>query len=270
MIFTVLFFGCRTRKTVTVVPALRMLTGEQIVRNVESHNFDFDRIFFKRAVINYKDGSSNLSFKANIYLKRDSFIILSITPVLGIELYRVFLDPHGVKVLDRLNQEVIVSGYDLFYKQFLIQPGFAFIQDILTNRLVSYPLSNPLSSYKLSHPDLRQSYSIISQVSRPYALPYQRGIANDTIFHQIKVEPGLFRVESNLILHTGLGIKFGVDYSGFRSLDTLGHTFPENIVITGSRLNKSFEITAKFLDVELDGVNELSFKVPLKYETVYR
>lgn len=270
VVIIILISGCRTRKEITEVPALPMLTGKQIVRNVEAHDFDFERIFFKRAMINFRDGSQNLSFKANVYLKRDSFIVLSITPVMGIELYRILLNPQGVKVLDRMNRELIVSDYDGFYKQFLIQPRFSFIQDILSNRMVSWPPANPLSSYKLVDHKRSQSYSLVSKVSRPYPLPYHRGQDYETVIHEINVEPNLFRVENNLILHPGLGIKFAVIYSGFQSLDASGNSFPHNMVINGSRLGKNFEGSLKFSEVEFDGANELSFKVPGKYETVYR
>ncbi len=265
----VFFSSCRTKEKVSTVAILPRLTGKEIIRNLEDTDFDFASVFFKRVVINIEDDNQNLSFKANVFLIKDSSVVVSILPAMGIELYRVLLEPGGFKVLDRLNKEVTLSGYETLNSRFLVQLDFDLIQNILTNRLFNYPAESDKAIHNYDVGVDHSSYLLSSVNHRKLQRIYNHG-THELVLHQISIDPGIFRINGNKISDIGAGLNVNIDYSGFEEYGNKKAVFPQKIAVTGSKNDKSFKVSIKFGEVDFDGDSRISFKVPDKYETVYR
>ena len=270
LLFLLFFSGCRSKEKVALVAVLPHLSDRQILQNLEDSSFHFDHVFFKKVAIDFEDNKQNISFKANVFLHHDSCIILSIAPAMGIELYRILLEPGGVKILDRLNREVTVSGYEAFNSRFMVQLDYPLIQSILTNRLFSYPPDSDKGVENYQGKISGSGYLLSSVNQRKLQRLYQHSNDRDLILHQILVDPTFFRVKENKILDVGGGLNVDIAYLGFQPNCGAGCFFPDQMVVKGSKADRNFKVSIKFGDVDFDGQSKISFKVPDKYETVYR
>ena len=107
--------------------------------NLDMNAFKFD-YFLAKARLNYTEGDQKLSAVANLRIKYDSLIWISISPGLSIEAFRIKLTSDSVFLLDRLGHNYIKSSYEEFDKFYGINLNFKWIQAII--------LGNPLSTSK--------------------------------------------------------------------------------------------------------------------------
>ena len=107
--------------------------------NLDINVFQFD-YFLAKARLNYTDGAQKLSAVANLRIKYDSLIWISISPGLSIEAFRIKLTLDSVFLLDRIGRNYIESSYGEFDNFYGINLNFKWIQAMI--------LGNPLSSNK--------------------------------------------------------------------------------------------------------------------------
>jgi hypothetical protein len=82
-----------------------------------------------KSKINFKANGNSNNFTANIRIKKDSLIWLSITPGMGIEIARAVITPDSVKVINRLDNK-----YDAY--------SFSYIKQMLGIDMDYYTLQN--------------------------------------------------------------------------------------------------------------------------------
>ena len=96
--------------------------------------------FTAKAKLNYSDGNQKLSAVANLRMKYDSLIWISISPGLGIEVLRFKLTTDTVFLIDRIAHKYRAFSYHEFSDFYGINFDFKWIQAIM--------LGNPLSLNK--------------------------------------------------------------------------------------------------------------------------
>jgi hypothetical protein len=115
----------------------RLIHSKQ--ENIEINTLKFD-YFTAKAKLNYTNGDQKLSAVANLRIKYDSLIWISISPGLGIEVLRLKLTTDSVFLIDRIAHKYMKSSYGEFNHFYGINLNFKWIQAIM--------LGNPLSSNK--------------------------------------------------------------------------------------------------------------------------
>jgi hypothetical protein len=116
-----------------------------------------------RTKIQYKDNERSVSASANIRIKKDSIIWMSLSPLLGIEVARALITQDSLVLLNRLNREYTVYDFENLSETFQFEIDYNLIQTlILGNMPIAYEESNEIVSSK-------QHY-IIKQQSGPYSI----------------------------------------------------------------------------------------------------
>lgn len=69
---------------------------------------------------------------ATVQLWRNELVILSLQPVLGIEMIRIEATQDSVLLVDKMNRRYTVIQYDLFSKRVSPTPSYRLIQDFVT------------------------------------------------------------------------------------------------------------------------------------------
>jgi len=110
---------------------------EYLLKQMQTNAFHFDT-FQAKADVKVKQKDQQNSFKANIRIKKDSLIWISITPLLGIEMARVLITEDSVKVINRLNREYFIGDYSYVNKRFNVELEFDIIQAMLIGNAVDF------------------------------------------------------------------------------------------------------------------------------------
>ncbi|MEQ8907656.1 MAG: DUF4292 domain-containing protein [Vicingaceae bacterium] len=111
--------------------------ADYLLKQMKANEFDFDTFSAKAEFSMQQDGKKN-SFKANIRIKKDSLIWISITPLLGIELGRVMITQDTVKVINRIAKEYFVGDFRYIENRFNIKPEYDLMQALLLGNSIQF------------------------------------------------------------------------------------------------------------------------------------
>ncbi len=148
-----------TSKIVLVSPASQsdeLDSLHQTLEELDSQKIRHFNTFAAKAKIDYNSNGNSQNVTANIHIKEDSAIWISITALLGIEAFRIMIKPDSMIFMNKLNHTVARKGISYLQEILKVPLSFNDLQNIL--------LGNPIftkgdvSSYK--HPHNRWFISI--------------------------------------------------------------------------------------------------------------
>lgn len=104
-----LLAGCKGSQL--VIGEASSISARELVRSVEDNRMRYDW-FAGRARMQYDGPELSQSFSANIRIRHDSIIWLSLTGFLGIEGARAKITPDSLFVIDKLNARYVRTGLE--------------------------------------------------------------------------------------------------------------------------------------------------------------
>lgn len=107
-------------------------TNKNKVLDVDEVDFEY---FESRTKIKYEEERQKISGNANIRIKKDSLIWLSISPSLGIEVTRSIITPDTIIVINRMDKEYYTFNFKQLSDYFSFQIDFNLLQSILMDNL---------------------------------------------------------------------------------------------------------------------------------------
>lgn len=197
------------------------------------------------------------SFNANLRVKVDSSIWMSISPALGIEVARVLITRDSLKFLNRLSATYFEGDY-LYLKNLLqIDVNFEMIQAILLgNSYLHYTVENYISD--------KDNQGLILSTLR------KRKIKKETELDipEVLTQELWFSAENKKITRMEMQDyrpvrKFMVDYLAFFIED--GKVMPEHIYVQ-AQAEKQVKIDLKYSKITVSKELNLPFSIPKHYE----
>jgi len=95
-------YSCRTMKKETIKPqhTVEKEVDKNLLNNIINNNVSFENIAirFNASVTTNKQ---NQNLKGNLVVKKDSIIWISITPIMGIEIFRIIITQDSVKFVNK-------------------------------------------------------------------------------------------------------------------------------------------------------------------------
>lgn len=101
--------------------------------NVDEINFKY---FQAKSRIKFLNGDEDLNAQANIRIKNDSIIWLSLSPAIGIEIMRAIITRDSVFVINRLKKEFLVISLDSLSRRLNFTVNYSMLQAALLGNLV--------------------------------------------------------------------------------------------------------------------------------------
>ncbi len=228
-------------------------TAPDLQDHIEEHSFKARTVSAKASVKTDIGGEQN-SFTINLRLYTDSAIWISISPLLGIEVARVFITRDSVKFIDRLNNKYSVSGYQYLNDLFQVNIDFDIIQGVLTGNIFSYKKNRFNSVY------IEDKYYILSTLSKRKLKRSLEEIDIDKpIVQDLWVSDTTYRVVKLNIEDNRVGKSLVTDYDDHRQ--TEGGLFPF-ISRTQIKAGKEAHIEIEYSKVTLNNDIDFPFSVP--------
>lgn len=124
-----LLSACKSTRPLMKAP-LKEEGPEYLYSKLKDHELSFDWISAKFDA-SYTEKRNSNSFKGQVRVRQDSLIWISISPALGIEMFRMIITPDSVKYVNRFNKEYFVGDYNLVSKFLQIHIDFDILQALL-------------------------------------------------------------------------------------------------------------------------------------------
>ncbi len=145
-------------KIIVVTTILLSSCGRNIFRPTVSneavelhiHEFDFDLLTAKAKFI-FDNGNNDLKATANIRIKKDSAIWMSISLSLGIEVARALITKDSLTIIDRIHKQYVAITYDKISDKYNFTIDYDLIQAVLLGNLSNPILANDKVTKEPSH-----------------------------------------------------------------------------------------------------------------------
>jgi hypothetical protein len=206
--------------------------------------------FQARTKIKYLEGDQGVNASANIRIKKDSIIWISVTPALGIEMLRAIVTRDSIFIIDRLNKEFEAISLDSIGNRMNFNINYSMLESVLMGNLV------------LS----RNGDDKIIRDGNYFLLKQKNGSLSIDNFVNAKT----MKIEKVSIMDDSTRNYMNVDYHNFQNIDSVLFALDNSISLFYSNKNKTFNTQiiltytkASFSDKKV----RFPFNVPNRYES---
>ncbi len=277
LLLFVCLVSCRSAKTVVKEKVeLPNVTEGRLFKNVVDSALDFNTLYAKKIDLTLRDGEKENTLKAMLRIQRDSFIWVSVTAPLGIEVARVLFTPDSIKFISPREKEYFLSDYSYFSEKFDVDLTFDCFQKILSNHFFDFTSCTSLvdrnKRYKLDKSgDDYVLYSLEEKaIGRKLKRLYKKKRKNKEftlVLQKVHINPDNFR--PNLISIEDLEEKIGVSVN-YERFNRFGERlFPSRLIFKLFSKTDDIEVTMDFSRLEFDVDVSPSFKISSKYKRIY-
>jgi hypothetical protein len=249
----------KSTETVTLPAGQELIpAADSIIKTIRSADIQF-KWFTARLNANADIDSKANSFNANLRIKRDSVIWMSISPALGIEVARVFITPDSLKFINRINNTYFKGDYRYLNSLLQIESNFQMIQAILLgNSYLHYKDEKYFS--EVEYGDWVISTLNKRKIKRETELEIPQIVTQEIWYSLLRKK--IFRMEMQDFRPQR---KFSVEYKSF--IEVEGQMAPTELSIIANAA-KNLRISLQYSKTSIDKEVNLPFSIPENYEKI--
>ncbi|HIX02991.1 MAG TPA: DUF4292 domain-containing protein [Candidatus Odoribacter faecigallinarum] len=273
LLVSVLMFSCRTAKQVVTEKDIPLMTEHKLLKQIESNRLNDSTLFAKRIEVSFTDGENSDNFKASLKISRDSFMQISLTAPLGIEVARILLTQDSIKFVDVYHKKYFLADYDYFNQRYDVSLTYDFLQNIFTNTFSDFTLLDESNlrtkRYKLDRTEMGYKLWTVDKKNAGKKLKKfykQSGSERDEIIllQEILIDPTYFRPLSMSLKDLNEGVGISVRYENFVRFGE--ELFPEKMRFTLFSKKSNMDLNLKFQRMEFNVPVEPNFRILSKYK----
>jgi hypothetical protein len=251
--------SCKTTRTVIKAP-LKEQGADYLYSQLKENEFHFEWASIKFDA-SYTDKKGSNDFKGQLRLKKDSVIWVSISPALGIELFRMIITQDSVKYVDRFNKEYFSGDYALVSGFLQIEIDFDILQSLILGNDFQFYETNTFRAsidnleYKLSTTGRRKIKKEAEATSDPIVL-----------LQNIWLDPDSYKITRvDVKQYMKDNRKLDAAYSEFIKAE--GETYPSKLKFSILAENP-FDMNINFSKVEMNVPMSFPFSIPGNYKRI--
>lgn len=241
--------SCKTKKTATPTVSKETVAKETVENIIQNHlavKRDFTTAYIK-ANIDYTDAKQSLGLSADIRIKKDEIILLSVK-MLGITMAKALITPTQVKYYEKVNGKFFEGDYKMISEWLGTDLDFQKVQNLLLGKTI-----DDLTKEKL-------------QLGTDLVSP-RLEVVNDGNFRKAYVfEPQTFWLKKQEIQQMNPDRKLLVNYTDYKSYPEA--VFPEELAIFAMQDNKTTTIAIKNKNVTFNEELTFPYSVPKGYDAI--
>jgi hypothetical protein len=207
-----------------------------------------------RAKIDLKTEDDRISASANIRFRKDSVIWMTFKK-LGIEGARVLIDQDSIYILDRLNKQYAIKGYDYIDQQFNLS-ALSGGQKVDFSLLQNFLLGNP-------------QFFVFEKIGAEIA-EYQYRMSGDyrDLSSEYWIDPVNYFLTKMFFSDTKNDRSFTVDLGNYQALSNKKEFAYLRKLNVNSKETGDVSVGLKFSNVEINTVQTIRFSIPSRYKRV--
>jgi hypothetical protein len=236
-------WACKSNKvTVDVAETINIKSLNQ---GIKTSIFDYE-YFSGKARMQYSDKSMNQGFTANIRMKKNEFIWMSLTGPFGIEGARVLITKNKVQIIDRLNRVYYDQPLSFVSNYVPFDVDLAFLQ----NMIVANPLQDEIPKQK------------VGEVGNKYLAMGNLGSVGSIYY----ILPELFKYHKVEMKDSKLDREIVMDFEEYKTLET--SYFPYQRMYKFNDNGNQISINMNFARAKIEETLDYNFTIPENYKRV--
>lgn len=134
LILIVSLASCKAKKAIAVSNVTEKTTTEKIIEGYYNNKIDFSSLYIK-ANVKYKDSKQTQAVTAEIRIKKDTVIMVSIR-FLGITMAKTLITPDKVKYYEKINSKFFEGNYAALTDFLGTELDFQKVQNLFIGRVM--------------------------------------------------------------------------------------------------------------------------------------
>lgn len=248
-------YGCKSKERIVQADSeLESKSSSVLFKDVLHKGLEFST-FSSKLNMTISTGTKTIGSKGNLRIVNNKAIQLSVQPLFGIEMFRLYVEPDYLIVLDRMNKRYVKESFEDLKDKSPIGFNFYSLQSLFTNSLFIPEQSNvSVDDFrKFKYSETQENYLLTASDEKSH-IDYAFSInGNDQI-----TLTQLFLPQKNYTLQW--------NYNQFLLMKNL--FFPHEMKIIAatekSKLSTSFALS----DINLDSPMDLETSIPNSYTKI--
>lgn len=252
-----IFVSCKQQERIIRQKFQDVQKKEEIEKFIFNGNDEIKTI--KLAKINFKINFNNEIYESGgtIVILKDSIIVISLIPLLGYEIARIYCLKEKILVLDRKNKTYYYSPYNKKIGKFYVQGDFNEIESILTGRAFIYDEKQTDDKLKKTMVKEDGYYKYYFEIQEHDFIKSKQ---------EIIVREDNLLTEKNEITDNRNQLKIIINYRQFMSVDYFA--LPNEINIIVDNLNEKIVLNLNINNIIFNEEVNANIIVPEKYEEI--
>lgn len=253
-LFTCLaFHACKPRQRIIYSTSpVADKANNQLFNDIISNEFKYTT-FAAKLNMNLTNGAKSMSSKANIRIVKDHALQISIQPLFGVEMFRFYINPDTVMVVDRMNKRYVMESIESLKELYPVGFDFYTLQSVFTNSLF-LPGKKQVESAdyrKFKYTQTNDQFYYIASKDTKSNINYSFTVNGDDRITLTQ----LIQLEKKQTLQWG--------YQNFTELNNL--IFPSKMHVTLSTSSRKVNAELLFSDIVTNEMLKLPLEVPSGY-----
>lgn len=141
--------SCKSTKRITQADsALEDKTSSELFKDILFKGLEY-KTFSSKLNMTISTGTKTLSSKGSLRIVNNEAILLSVQPLFGIEMFRLYVEPEHIIILDRMNKRYVKESFEDIKGKNPVGFNFYTLQSLFTNNLfIPEKSSVSLKDYK--------------------------------------------------------------------------------------------------------------------------
>jgi len=251
IIFLVILTACNiTRKTKDITKDTA-ITPHVIDNKLLKNSNTSKGIIITGAKIKIQSNGQTNRLRANLKVKPDSAILLSLSNPLGIEIVRALITPDSIRFIDRINRNYLQGPYDVIASMYHIPTDFNLLQDALTDVYSMY----------------FQSFHYPQQKYKSYQGIYSFKKENDKMTFFYQIDNSQFFIQQVAMDFHNFTTKISVAYSNYTKFDDVYVHLDIKATIYET-IDESIKVDIHYTNLRFEPV-DINLHVPSTYQKIY-
>lgn len=274
------FSSCKTTRIATTSQAVKPISTNKLIRNIENNVFDYKHLSIKRITCQFDNGKSKTSFKASIFAQKDKEIVVMLSK-LNIPVGRVWLTPDSVKFINYLEKTYFLDDYSYLSSLLDMELDFETVHAIVSNNIFSlsdekrdreikdYEAKIDSGMYVLeSVKKLKPAKDLSKMSERRQARKARKLVDNAPVKQSIYIDPETFKLRKIILADNVNSRNLNIDFSDFVPVDK--QLYPGEMKLNFKGPDSTMELHIKFAGFSTEKEKDIKFKVPEKYTLINR
>lgn len=285
-----LAFGCKKQKNASAAEQepLRNRTVFHLLNRLDENRFNFEWLGMKLdAEVNTAEGRQ--TFNANVRMRKDSLIWVSVNPMLGIEVLRVLISPDSVKVVSKIpeNKFWYAGDYKVLSEMLKMEADFSMLQDLLVGNPMDFDKKDDrfrsktegtrhvlVTRYKRKVRKIvgvddrkmdTEDSLVYNQETKQYdRLARKTNDEEDVIVKRFWLNGETYRLEKTVLNDILEARTLEISHRGTETIDDQIYPTETEVQVTTAKGKDSFSF--KITRMRLDRTYDFPFEIPKDYE----
>ncbi|WP_333599055.1 DUF4292 domain-containing protein [Flavobacterium sp.] len=241
-----LLVSCKAKAVLNEGKASDVLASEKIIQKQYDNKIDFSSLYI-RAAAKYKDEKQSQNVSAEIKIKKDEKILVSIR-FLGITMAKALITPNEVKYYEKINGTYFEGDYAALSKWLGTDLDFQKVQNML--------LGKPMD-------DLTKGKYVSSIVDKFYKL----NTVENTTEKSFLFEGEHYLLKKQEIIQQDQERALEVNYPNFQEVSAA--YLPASLLINAFQKSGKTEISIDYNNITFNEELSFPYSVPDDYERIY-